>query len=636
MPSLTTQILQQIKEKFRLRMSWNLGVTHLVFRVEDGLYELHRRVPYDYDSEYQNMYLKTAVALIEEHITVHDALIFQQEIKDGIHTSRGGKYLRKNPSRILLYPFQAATCCVIFFQGDWIDAGVAAVCGLCAGIIDAVMSSERVFANVNDTKLMIDCVVSFSTGVIGGLFYEYAGGNGICLRAVFLGTLYWFFYGTAFVIGLLEIIAGELQTGVTRFLAVSVKTFVLAVGSSAGLGLVLKGDVFNSWTLQHNVCGTALDIDNQWWRSLFYVLCSVSVLGQYRFIVMNYWAGLLVQVAAYETQYWVLKHSTDDHQFDGMDTVYSNVMGAAAAVATASLISFVVDFVKIKNRINFMHGVTECKEPSFCGKLFQNSYRFLVGCGDFLHLGRGLNQRIAKVNKRLEKELKEGTPIEQIHLSETEEATLVEAAVEAQELNVWSLLMPAVYQLVPGSKIAGVWYEMIFPAQIFVSQNLYFTNDTEYLSLSDSSSEYDIPDEVAITADSPSYELWLTSVSLALGLLLGLMAVRIISSLIQAVLSLVLSCFQNDLEPEEVTKTDALQNRRYGRLGVTHNDADYDPDGSLIWETQFEAKYGPVNKEPSSDASVIDPDVPRDSNPIQFKSARASHLTTTSSLEAEA
>ena len=29
-----------------------------------------------------------------------------------------------------------------------------------------------------------------------------------CLPAVYLGTLYWFFYGTAFVIGILEIIAG--------------------------------------------------------------------------------------------------------------------------------------------------------------------------------------------------------------------------------------------------------------------------------------------------------------------------------------------------------------------------------------------------------------------------------------------
>ena len=53
MTLLTSKILQQIKDKFGLRMTWELGVVKLKFRVEDGGYELHRKVPYDYDSEYQ-------------------------------------------------------------------------------------------------------------------------------------------------------------------------------------------------------------------------------------------------------------------------------------------------------------------------------------------------------------------------------------------------------------------------------------------------------------------------------------------------------------------------------------------------------------------------------------------------------
>ncbi|MGK3754968.1 MAG: hypothetical protein ACI8RD_007277 [Bacillariaceae sp.] len=114
---LTGRLLQQVKDKFELRMTWNLGVTDLIFRLEDGLWELHRRVPYDYDSEFQDMYEKTAIALIEGHIGVHDALIYQSETKKGLHTSRGGLFLRDNPGRLLLYPFQAATCCVIFFGG---------------------------------------------------------------------------------------------------------------------------------------------------------------------------------------------------------------------------------------------------------------------------------------------------------------------------------------------------------------------------------------------------------------------------------------------------------------------------------------------------------------------------------------
>ena len=56
---LTAHVLDQLKETFGLRMTWNLGVLRLVFRVEDGDYELQRRVPYDYDSEYAT----TALAL---------------------------------------------------------------------------------------------------------------------------------------------------------------------------------------------------------------------------------------------------------------------------------------------------------------------------------------------------------------------------------------------------------------------------------------------------------------------------------------------------------------------------------------------------------------------------------------------
>merc|ERR1740133_132924 len=110
---------------------------------------------------------------------------------------------------------------------------------------------------------MNDVIVGMVTGTIVGLFYRFQGGHQ-CLTAITLGTLYWFFYGTAFVIGLLEIIAGELLTGVTRFIAVSVKTFVLCLGASFGLQWVSQ-DVNSTWWAQGDNCGQ-LDIAHAWWR----------------------------------------------------------------------------------------------------------------------------------------------------------------------------------------------------------------------------------------------------------------------------------------------------------------------------------------------------------------------------------
>ena len=51
MTLLTSSLMEQLKEKFDLRLTWTLGVLRLKFRIEDGDYELHRKVPYDYDSE---------------------------------------------------------------------------------------------------------------------------------------------------------------------------------------------------------------------------------------------------------------------------------------------------------------------------------------------------------------------------------------------------------------------------------------------------------------------------------------------------------------------------------------------------------------------------------------------------------
>lgn len=156
----------------------------------------------------------------------------------------------------------------------WLDAGVAAICGFSAGLLEYILS----YGVGGQAKVLIDVVVGTSTGIIGGLWYIYAGK--CCLSSIFLGTLYWFFYGTAFVIGILEIIAGELETGVTRFVAVSVKTFVLCLGASLGLMLTAWGGASKIWHESEDHCDGNF-VKGSAWRIPLYLLCSVAVLGQY-------------------------------------------------------------------------------------------------------------------------------------------------------------------------------------------------------------------------------------------------------------------------------------------------------------------------------------------------------------------
>ena len=41
--------------------------------MQDGDFELQRKVPYDYDSEFQDMFMRIAAALYNGHMTVHEA-----------------------------------------------------------------------------------------------------------------------------------------------------------------------------------------------------------------------------------------------------------------------------------------------------------------------------------------------------------------------------------------------------------------------------------------------------------------------------------------------------------------------------------------------------------------------------------
>lgn len=466
MTLLTSKIMQRVKDTFGLRMTWNLGVIKLKIRVEDGGFELHRRVPYDYDSEYQDLFMRIAYALCEGHLTVHEALLFQQETKQGLHTAPSGRFLRGFPGRLMLYPALSSTCAVIFFGGDWGDAGVAAICGIATGLIEYALTTIG-----GEATVLVDLAVGMITGVIGGLFYRFDGGR-YCLSSIFLGTLYWYFYGTAFVIGLLEIIAGELETGVTRFMAVSIKTFVLCIMASFGLLITLEkpADVWIEQNQENGQCVDNIDLETKWWRILLYLACSAAALGQYRFRVVEYWRGLIVQLVAYEVQYQVATHfvKRSKSEFDNLDTMISNIMGAACAVVSACILSYLVDAVNKRYYGQLLQrGKHRDETISRCDDFLYNFVATKIKFFYVLGLGRGAEREKLRLEKKLwvhTKELNDpNNPRQEIILDTNEENLLLDTIVNAESMNIWAMLMPAVYQLVPGSMIAKLWFDFIFP-----------------------------------------------------------------------------------------------------------------------------------------------------------------------------
>lgn len=540
-----------------MRMTWNLGVVKLKFRVEDGGYELHRKVPYDYDSEYQDIYMRIAVALIEGDINIHEALQYQTEAKKGLHTAKSGLFLRDFPGRLILYPLEAGTCAVIFFSGNWIDAAIAALCGFAAGLVEYALVSFGGPA----ARSLIDVFVGLSTGIIGGLFVNYVN-EGICISSVFLGVLYWFFYGTAFVIGLLEIISGELETGVTRFIAVSVKTFVLCLGASLGLLISSNTNAAEIWLGQNEFCGSI--IEDKWWRIPLYLACSATTLGQYRLPLVQYWRGLVVQLVAYEVQYQSFQYYSAFHTTDNIDSAISNVLGAAAGVISACLLSSILNVFRGFYNAKLLQNGQESSQSLF-GKLCFKFMRLGVRIGACLRVGRRSDLYKLSLEKKLRhqhREVKDPTNSRQeISIDTKEENLILETIVGSQAFNIWAILMPAVYQLVPGSIIARLWFSSIFP-----------------------------PPENASNTDVSSVfsNLMVISTSLAIGLIFGF-------ALVQSFNSIASRMFKFDSSFERMQS-------RLGGMYCAPGDKDDDPESVRTMDSDISMRMD-GNTAPANDSN---------------------------------
>jgi hypothetical protein len=315
---------------------------------------------------------------------------------------------------------------------------------------------------------------------------------------------------------LLEIIAGELETGVTRFIAVSVKTFVLCLGASFGMLLALPlGE--NTWLAQEENCGT-IDLGAVWWRIPLYLLSSASALGQYRMPIVVYWRGLTVQLAAYEVQYQLLRFLTNYGDLNNADTAASNVMGAMAAVIAACAIASLVNRCQSYYFARLLQRGNQTRH-SFLGNTVYWIMKCTIHVGSFIWLEREMDKERLRLEKKLQQQAKELRDVQhprtQIDLDPDEEHLLVQCIVSAESLNIWSILMPALYQLVPGSMIARLWFSSIYPPPLKEEERFVPGTNTSYMVWS-----------LDQEKDGIFSNLMVISASLALGLIIGFAIVQ--------------------------------------------------------------------------------------------------------------
>lgn len=280
-----------------------------------------------------------------------------------------------------------------------------------------------------------------------------------------------------------------------------------------------------------------------------YLASCVGVLGQYRMPIDRYWLGMAVQLASYEAQYQVFHGMKEDYTNDNLDTAASNIAGAAAGVFTAYILSWVINICR-----NFYIArlLANKKSTSGIANCVFAIMRCLVKCYACLHIGRESDILKLDMGERLSMRHNElndpNHPLQRIDLDDKDSNLFLEAIVGAQEINIWSILMPAVYQLVPGSVIARFWFHSIFPPQEVTAGN----------------------------QESVFSNLMVISTSLALGLIFGFACVQIFMIIMRFFMK---CCFKANDEKLETMKLKTNMTE-----GMYTADAYEDPDSIRVVE----------------------------------------------------
>lgn len=289
------------------------------------------------------------------------------------------------------------------------------------------------------------------------------------------------------------------------------------------------------------------------------------------------------------------KYLEKRHPHDNLDTSASNIGGAAAGVVTACVLSFIIN-----KYYDFYHArllqrddaKTKNSNIGNCAFRFMKYWIKLTSC---LRITRESEVRKLHLEKKVRSEVAElrdpSHPRSEIRLDTTNENLLIEAIVGSMDLNIWAILMPALYQLVPGSLIAKLWFNSIFPPSNATSEDGVFGS------------------------------LLVISISLALGLIVGFAAVQLMGA---AFWKFCRCCFKS---AEQDHARWLRQNERMEGMysaPATQND---DPEANTIRLSKSEVEEFKIcsqndasqNDDLESNAEVVEPVLSMSSEEVEMK-----------------
>lgn len=412
-----------------------LGIPDLTVEVEvfatrwdfrSGTVSTTHSIAFDYDMADVHELSKIGWAVLEKKLSAQDGLRAIRD-KTGRTPERGlESCYRDFPGRAFVIPLMACTCATVYFNGTWLDLGFAAACGAASGIVAWLANRHEQMSGVMDYLAAI-VTAMISTAAVT----SYP--DSACFSAQVLGTLYWFLYGTAFVLSLYEITNNQLMTGVTRFVQATLRSYGLAFGSVIGVWIAAYGGPGRFDAINTSCALQESRITNDLWYLLLFPLSAVACLMQFRVKLVHFPICLIVQCVAYGFQYLI---GTVWNQPE----VLANLIPAYLATITSALCIVIMHRLKLYNLEVRKEAYLEVKKTD----------EATMGEGTSAADGFGEKPRLLQHDSNVI-----------AYVSDREYAV---DKLQYASSDLWFCLLPALYLLVPGSKLLQTAFEGLVSA----------------------------------------------------------------------------------------------------------------------------------------------------------------------------
>jgi uncharacterized membrane protein YjjP (DUF1212 family) len=444
---LTLSFMDELRKKLSVPdLELELEISATRWSYKQGLVVFSRNIACDFDGDAMHVLGGIALGVLKDKVTPLEGLRMIEECERGSERiSSFSRFYRTFPGRILVIPLMGSSCGALFFGGTYYDFFFSLISGTIAGLIHYLCTIKPQLHGIQDM------LASISTAFVATASW-YFWADKVCFRAQILGVLYWFLYGVAFMISIYEMTSKLLTTGIARFTLAIISSFVLGFGVVIGVWLAAFAGPNRFDELLAEDCSALSGQISDYFLILLYPAFSIACIMQLRISPKHWIICLIVQFVGVGSQY-LLVNIWDQPVF------VSNFLPAYLATLTAHIVIVTANSFNLTQlnvgSMAYLLKKFDKKKPLEPRKARAAS---IIGDSSVVFASPAPQSRAEAL---VESKMHMTQRMLYVDKGWAEEGQAVNGYVrnvsfQYQRSDLWYCLLPALYILVPGSRVLEI------------------------------------------------------------------------------------------------------------------------------------------------------------------------------------